>query len=208
MEEWKSQGEVNALRASLKTHASVKRDGTFAIIESSQIVPGDVVLLKGGMVVPADCVWVEGDEMQVDTSALTGESMPRKVPDKADHRVLLSGFVVRAGECLACVKSTGLKTEMGEAAALVHAASERDTQGNIRAHAALGPVILPRLYPSPSLAFSDKRAAMATGAGSFMKGGSMIFIYAVYRTCFLIAFCLFGFSQYIRRIRAQNHERL
>jgi len=80
-------------------------------------------------VVPADCEWVEGDEMLVDTSALTGESIPRKVPDKNNHRVLLSGFVVRAGECLASVKSTGLRTEMGEAAALVHAASERDTQG-------------------------------------------------------------------------------
>ena len=92
-------------------------------------MPGDIVLLKGGMVVPADCEWVEGDEMLVDTSALTGESIPRKVPDKNNHRVLLSGFVVRAGECLASVKSTGLRTEMGEAAALVHAASERDTQG-------------------------------------------------------------------------------
>jgi len=38
MEEWKSQGEVNALRASLKTHASVKRDGVFAIIESSKVM--------------------------------------------------------------------------------------------------------------------------------------------------------------------------
>jgi len=37
MEEWKSQGEVNALRASLKTHASVKRDGVFAMIESSKV---------------------------------------------------------------------------------------------------------------------------------------------------------------------------
>lgn len=92
-------------------------------------MPGDVVLLKGGMVIPADCEWVEGDEILVDTSALTGESMPRKIPDKNDNRQLLSGFVVRAGECLASVKSTGLKTEMGEAAALVHAASERDTQG-------------------------------------------------------------------------------
>jgi magnesium-transporting ATPase (P-type) len=38
MEEWKSQGEVNALRASLKTRASVKRDGVFAIIESSNVI--------------------------------------------------------------------------------------------------------------------------------------------------------------------------
>jgi len=50
-EEWKAQGEVNALRASLKTHASVKRDGTFSTLESSKMVPGDVFLLKGGMVV-------------------------------------------------------------------------------------------------------------------------------------------------------------
>ncbi len=65
-EEWKAQGEVpliatprvlhlnsspllqvNALRASLKTHASVKRDGTFVTLQSSLIVPGDIFLLKG-----------------------------------------------------------------------------------------------------------------------------------------------------------------
>jgi len=52
-----------------------------------------------------------------------------QVPDKSDNRLLLSGFVVKAGECLCVVTKTGLNTEMGEAAALVHAASERDTQG-------------------------------------------------------------------------------
>ena len=50
------------------------------------------------------------------------------MPDKSDNRSLLSGFVVKSGECIAKATKTGLETEMGEAAALVHAASERDTQ--------------------------------------------------------------------------------
>jgi H+-transporting ATPase len=128
-EESKAQGEVNALRASLKTKAAVKRDGEFVMLESAKIVPGDIFLLKGGMVVPADCEMVEGEEIVVDTSALTGESTPRKVPDRNDNRSLLSGFIVKSGECLGCATKTGLNTEMGEAAALVHAASDRDTQG-------------------------------------------------------------------------------
>ena len=129
LEEWKAQGEVNALRASLKTTASVKRDGRFITLESALMVPGDIFLIKGGMVVPADCEWLEGDEIAVDTSALTGESLPRKVPDRQGDRGLLSGFVVKSGECLAKVTKTGLTAEMGETAALVQAASERDTQG-------------------------------------------------------------------------------
>jgi len=128
-EESKAQGEVNALRASLKTHAAVKRDGEFIMLESAKIVPGDIFLMKGGMVIPADCDMVEGEEIVVDTSALTGESLPRKVPDRSGNRHLLSGFIVKSGECLGCVTKTGLNTEMGEAAALVHAASDRDTQG-------------------------------------------------------------------------------
>ena len=129
LEEWKAQGEVNALRASLKTTASVKRDGRFITPGSALMVPGDIFLIKGGMVVPAGCEWLEGDEIAVDTSALTGESLPRKVPDRQGGRGLLSGFVVKPGKCLAKVTKAGLTAEMGETAALVHAASERDTQG-------------------------------------------------------------------------------
>jgi P-type E1-E2 ATPase len=87
----------------------VKRDGEFVMLESSKMVPGDIFLLKGGMVIPADCEMVEGEEIVVDTSALTGESIPRKVPDRNDNRSLLSGFIVKSGECLGCVTKTGLK---------------------------------------------------------------------------------------------------
>ena len=48
--------------------------------------------------------------------------------DDESRRPFLSGFVVKSGECIATATKTGLETEMGEAAALVHAASERDTQ--------------------------------------------------------------------------------
>lgn len=77
------------------------------------------------------------------------------MPDaKSGDKTLLSGFVVKSGECLAIVRKTGLDTEMGEAAALVHAASERDTQvtgsGRQPLRPAAGQSVPPRQLTSPS----------------------------------------------------------
>lgn len=57
----------------------MKRNGKFDSIPVVQVVPGDVLFMRGGDIVPADCYWVEGDPCQVDEAALTGESLPVKV---------------------------------------------------------------------------------------------------------------------------------
>jgi H+-transporting ATPase len=108
----------------------VKRNGEVVILPARELVPGDIVFLRGGNVVPADCHWLEGDEMQVDTAALTGEPLPRKVPrpDKPNEepgagRELLSGCIIRQGEGFCKVRKTGLDTEIGAAAGLVQEAS-------------------------------------------------------------------------------------
>lgn len=55
-----------------------KRDGEWKLLDSQQLVPGDVILLRIGSVVPADVKLVLGDEVMADQSALTGESIPAK----------------------------------------------------------------------------------------------------------------------------------
>ena len=68
---------VAALKASLKPLATVKRDGKWADIDATLVVPGDMVLLAAGSAVPADC-FVNKGEIEVDQSAMTGESLPVK----------------------------------------------------------------------------------------------------------------------------------
>lgn len=129
-EEYKARQSLDALKAEMTATVPVKRDGVMVIMPIAELVPGDVVFLRGGNVVPADCEWLEGDEMLVDTAALTGEPLPRKVP-RADRegdlpgagRILLSGCIIKQGEGHCEVKETGLNTEIGQAAGLVQEAS-------------------------------------------------------------------------------------
>ena len=73
----KAGNAVAALKASLKPSATVKRDGKWQNMDASLIVPGDLVLLAAGSAVPADS-YVNHGEIEVDQSAMTGESLPVK----------------------------------------------------------------------------------------------------------------------------------
>jgi H+-transporting ATPase len=129
-EEHKAKQSLDALKSQMTATVPVKRDGAMVIKEVAELVPGDVIFLRGGNIVPADCEFIEGDEMQVDTASLTGEPLPRKVPrpDRHDEepgkgKELLSGCIIKQGEGHCVVKTTGLKTEIGQAADLVQQAS-------------------------------------------------------------------------------------
>merc|ERR1719313_858782 len=133
-EEWKARASVDALRAQMTATVPTKRDGNMIVLPVVELVPGDIIFLRGGNVVPADCAWLEGDEMLVDTAALTGEPIPRKVPrpDRDDEepgagKKLLSGCIVKQGEGHCEVEKTGLQTEIGMAAQLVQEASGHST---------------------------------------------------------------------------------
>jgi len=121
-EQMKARKSVDALKGSLEHKVSTKRDGQFTLIEAALLVPGDVIFIRGGHIVPADSEYLEGDILQVDTAALTGETFPVKVPrqdspsDPGSGRRLLSGFIIKSGEGYAVVRKTGLNTEIGQAA--------------------------------------------------------------------------------------------
>jgi len=129
-EEHKARQSLDALKAQMTATVPTKRNGTMVILPVAELVPGDVIFLRGGNVVPADSEWVEGDPMLVDTAALTGEPIPRKVPrpdqdGEADGagRQLLSGCIIKQGEGHCLVKHTGMNTEIGQAAGMVQEAS-------------------------------------------------------------------------------------
>jgi magnesium-transporting ATPase (P-type) len=115
--------------------ARVVRDGVEAEVDAAALVPGDVVRLDGGAVVPADCRVLDALGLEVDESALTGESLP--VPKSAGpvlaaavaerSSMLHEGTTIAAGTALAVVVAVGSSTEMGAAAAAAPLA--RDTVG-------------------------------------------------------------------------------
>lgn len=129
-EEHKAQQSLDALRASMTATVPTKRDGNMITLPVAELVPGDIIFLRGGNIVPADSEWLEGDPMLVDTAALTGEGIPRKVP-RPEHegepegagRQLLSGCIIKQGEGHCLVKETGMNTLIGQAAGMVAEAS-------------------------------------------------------------------------------------
>ncbi|GBG70142.1 hypothetical protein CBR_g6273 [Chara braunii] len=121
----KAGNAVAALKASLKPRATVKRDGKVQTIDASVLVPGDLVLLGAGSAVPADCIINEGT-IDVDTSALTGESMPET---KCGGDEAQWGSTCVQGEVEATVIGTGKNTFFGRTAALL---TETNELGNIQ----------------------------------------------------------------------------
>ena len=118
-EEHQAGNAIAALKATLAIKARVKRDGQWVNSAARELVPGDAIRLRLGDIVPADARLLDGDEISVDQSALTGESMPatRKSGD-----AVFSGSIVRRGEIDALVYATGGKTYFGKTAELVETA--------------------------------------------------------------------------------------
>jgi H+-transporting ATPase len=118
-EEREAGNAIDALKARLAIKARVKRDGKWVTPPAKQLVPGDVIRLRLGDIVPADARLLEGDEVSVDQSALTGESLPAT---KKSGDAVFSGSILRRGEIGAMVYATGPKTYFGKTAELVESA--------------------------------------------------------------------------------------
>jgi plasma-membrane proton-efflux P-type ATPase len=118
LQEQRASAAVTALRSRLQISARVLRDGEWAARPARDLVCGDIVRVRSGDFVPAD-LQLLGARVQVDQSALTGES--REVEKRA-HDVLLSGSIVRDGEATAIVTATGVRTLYGRTTELVEGA--------------------------------------------------------------------------------------
>jgi H+-transporting ATPase len=118
-EEHQAGNAIAALKAKLAVEARVRRDGKWVTPPARELVPGDVIRVRLGDIVPADARLLDGDPIEVDQSALTGESLPAtRKPGEA----VFSGSIVRQGEIGALVYATGASTYFGKTAQLVQEA--------------------------------------------------------------------------------------
>ncbi|MBL9210241.1 MAG: cation-transporting P-type ATPase [Opitutaceae bacterium] len=136
LQESKAEKAIDALSRLVITETTVRRDGKRHRIPSLELVPGDVVLLQSGDRVPADLRLYQVHSLQVDESALTGESVPvLKHADTlaldtvlADRKNLaFAGTLVTYGRAEGLVWAIGDQTETGRIATLISSAAEIST---------------------------------------------------------------------------------
>ncbi|MGZ4567023.1 MAG: cation-translocating P-type ATPase [Blastococcus sp.] len=130
-QEGKAESAMNALKSLLKATARVRRDGTEAEIPAEDLVVGDVVLLSAGDQVPADGRIVAASALQIDESALTGESTPAAkeagpLPDSElgpgdQLNMAFMNTPVTHGSGVLIVTATGADTELGKISAMLSA---------------------------------------------------------------------------------------
>lgn len=128
---WQESKAISALKVlqkKLERKARVLRDGRWQEVDVHDLVPGDVIRLRMGDLVPADAILLDETYLQVDQSALTGESLP--VNKKAGDP-LFSGSVIKQGEARALVVATGVNTYFGRTVALV-AKAEREERSHFQ----------------------------------------------------------------------------
>ena len=137
IQESRAQAALEALKNLSAPAAKVWRDGVLTSMKATDLVPGDVVEFEAGDLVPADCRLLSAASLQVDESALTGESVPVlkdagvQIADIAPlgDRVNMAyaGCAVSYGRGRALVVETGMRTEMGKIAALLENEGETVT---------------------------------------------------------------------------------
>ncbi|GAA0200486.1 cation-translocating P-type ATPase [Lactobacillus kefiranofaciens] len=117
---------TDALNKMLPTYVEVIRSGKKKQVDSKNLVPGDVFVLQAGNSIPADARILSASSMQVDQSALNGESVPESKTTKydpgegeyAESNLVYSGTTVGAGNARAIAFATGMNTEFGRIASL------------------------------------------------------------------------------------------
>jgi Ca2+-transporting ATPase len=111
--EFRAKKAITALDKLAAPKTKVLRDGIIKEIDSLEVVPGDVLILSQGTKISADARIIRSAGLQLDESALTGESIPK---DKSVNSRAYAGTVVSSGEGTAVVTTTGAKTEFGKIA--------------------------------------------------------------------------------------------
>jgi P-type Ca2+ transporter type 2C len=113
-QEVKSTKALDALKELTEPKIVVIRDGNEKIILSADLVPGDIMVLEEGSKIPADAIVVQGNDLSVNESVITGESMPVDKNEAAGGNLLFQGSTINSGKCYATVIATGNNTVLGK----------------------------------------------------------------------------------------------
>lgn len=131
IQEFRTEKTLEALKNMAAPNANVIRDGKKTSIPASDIVPGDVILLKPGDKVPADAQLLEVVSLQCDESLLSGESLPVEkaawTQQAGGTGMAYMGTIVTKGRGKALVTATGMQTEMGKIAGMLHEIEDEQT---------------------------------------------------------------------------------
>jgi Ca2+-transporting ATPase len=138
IQESKAEKAVEALQKMTTPKSVVRRDGVIQEINSEEVVPGDIVILDAGRFVPADLRLIESANLQIEESALTGESVPTNkdasalftdpktpVGDKSNMAFLSTLVTYGRGEGI--VVATSMDTEIGKIAKILEDDNENDS---------------------------------------------------------------------------------
>lgn len=137
IQEGKAKKALDALKKMTRLRAVVRRGSVDMEIDAAELVPGDLVLLDAGRQVPADLRLVMAENLRVEEAALTGESAPvskdagflakKSLPVGDRKNMAFMSTNVTAGRGLGIVVATGMDTEIGRIAKLIHEAPEEAT---------------------------------------------------------------------------------
>jgi len=123
-QDYKAEKTIEALQKLATPKIKVIRDGKETTLDISKIVPGDVVLIEEGDVVPADCKILASFNLQINESALTGESTSI---NKKQNDEIYKGTYVNSGNAKALVLTTGMQTKLGKIANKLQEIKEEKT---------------------------------------------------------------------------------
>ena len=137
IQESKAEAAIEALQSMTAAKCKVMRNGELKVIESSRLVPGDIVILEAGDAVPADGRLLESASLKIEEAALTGESIPVNkavevifdgdVPLGDRRNMCYMGSTVVYGRGRAVVTATGMETEMGRIAGVLAQTEQEQT---------------------------------------------------------------------------------
>ena len=141
IQESKAEAAIEALQTMTAATCKVLRDGKMTVLRSTELVPGDVILLEAGDAVPADGRIIENASLQIEEAALTGESVPvykalaalnlgagqDEVPLGDRKNMCYMGSTVVYGRGKAVIVTTGMETEMGKIAGALAATEQEET---------------------------------------------------------------------------------
>ena len=129
IQEAKAEKSLEALKDMSSPVAKVRRNGKIASIKSTEIVPGDIVLLEAGNFVPADCRLINSQNLKVEESSLTGETIPveknadvildKETPIGDTLNMAFANTIVVNGHAEAIVTETGMNTKVGKIAKMI-----------------------------------------------------------------------------------------
>lgn len=135
-QENKAEEAIDALQEMASPEAHVRRNGKTQVLKSTELVPGDIVLLEAGDVVPADMRLIEANSLQAEEAALTGESVPsEKSTEIVEEEVgigdrtntVFSSTNITYGRGLGIVTDTAMDTEVGHIASMLESTESQKT---------------------------------------------------------------------------------